>query len=117
MDPNLEEKQNDQSQEKQSESGISQGINAINNLVGRGLKNPFKGFGTGVAGQTVIKGGFAAFIASPAGLPILIALTAIVVLTVFIIVGLGGIPGAPTQEPALPPTPTETPTPAPPAAP
>lgn len=108
MDPTLEEKQSDQTQEKKSGGGIGQGINAINNLMGGGIKNPFGKIGLKVATQTTLRG-FAAFLASPAGLPILITIVLVIVFTV-VIMGFGGAP-------AIEPTQVQTPTPTPPAVP
>jgi hypothetical protein len=59
MDQNSGE-QNNQSQEKQSEGRISQGINAVNNLVGGGIKNPFGKIGSRVAVQAATKATFLA---------------------------------------------------------
>lgn len=108
MDPAPEEKQNDQTQEKKSGGGIGQGINVINNLMSAGIKNPFGKIGSKVAAQTALRG-FAAFLASPAGLPILITIVLVVVFTV-VVMSFGGAP-------AIESTQTQTPTPTPPAAP
>lgn len=114
MDPTLEEKQSDQPQQKQSKEGtINQGINAINNLVRarRGFTNPLGEIGSRVVVQTALRG-FAAFLAGP-GLPIALALGAILFFTIIIVVGLGGVPSsesniqAPADVPTLtPPTPS-----------
>lgn len=55
MDPNLEEKQNDRSQEEQSEGRLSQGINTLNNL--NWLRNSFGKTGSGTRSGTAIKTG------------------------------------------------------------
>lgn len=108
MDPAPQEKQKDQVQEKHSEGGIGQGINVINNLMGGGIKNPFGKIGSKVASQTALRG-FAAFLASPAGLPILIAIALVVVFTV-IVMGFGGVPAIePTRIQAPTPTPLAVP--------
>ena len=109
MDPTTEEKQNDQAQEKRSGGGIGQGINAINKLVRGELKNPLGKIGSRVALQTALRG-LSAFLASPAGLPILIAMMLVVVFTI-IIVGFGGTPPLESNNQAVNAPPTEPPTP------
>ena len=92
MDPNTNENDN-QSEQKRPQGGLSQGINQVNNLIGGGIKLPK--LGTKAATQAATKG-LAAFLAGP-GLPIAIAILAVFLLT-FIIVGFGGVPGAPPQQ-------------------
>lgn len=101
MDPTLEERQANQTQEKKSGQGI----------IGRGIGR----IGTRVVTQTALRG-FSALLASQVGLPILIAIASIVVFTI-VIVGFGGAPGDPSsqtsvQAPSAETTPTPTPTPA-----
>lgn len=104
MYPALEEKQDDQIQEKQKKQGIiSRGINSVNNLRGanRLFSNPLGRIGSRVVAQTALRG-FTAFLTGP-GLPVVIAIIVVFFFT-FIIVGFGGAP--PASE-------TVTPTPAP----
>lgn len=99
MDPNLEEKQSDQSQEKQSEGRLSQGINTLNNL--NWLKNSFGKTGSGTRSGTVIKTGrlaaqfgtkIATFLfTTPTGW-VTLGIVVIVVFTVVIIASLGAAP-------------------------
>lgn len=113
MDPTLEEKQNDQTQNKQSGQGIiSRGINSFNSLRGanRLLSNPLGKIGSRVVAQAAVRG-FAAFLAGP-GFPIAITIIAVFVFT-FIIVGFGGAPPSETNVQAPQTVPTLTPTPAP----
>lgn len=109
MDPTLEEKQNDQPQEKQRQGIISRGINSFNNLRGanRLLSNPLGRIGTRVVLQAGLRG-FAAFLAGP-GLPIAIAIASVFIFTLIIVLGFGGAPSsetnvqAPQASPALTP--------------
>lgn len=115
MDPTLEEKQNDQSQNKQSGQGIiSRGINSINNLKGANklFSNPLRKIGSRVVAQTALRG-FAAFLAGP-GLPIAVALGLVLLFTIIIVMGFGGAPSSEpnSQTTNVPPTKTITPTPA-----
>lgn len=111
MDPTLEEKQNEQVQREQSGGGIGRGINAINKLARQGLKNPLGKIGSRVVAQTALRG-FAAFLAGP-GLPISLALGAILLFTIIIVMGFGGaLPSETnTQGHNLIPTATQSPTP------
>jgi hypothetical protein len=101
MDPILDERQNDQPQEKQSRQGTN-----------RLLSSPIRGISSRVITQAALRG-FSALLASQVGLPILIAVVLILVFT-FIIVGFGGgIPPSETniQGSNLSPTPTQIPIP------
>ncbi|MBI2613948.1 MAG: hypothetical protein HYW62_04190 [Candidatus Levybacteria bacterium] len=117
MYPTQEEKQNYQDQKQESRQGIiSRGINSVNNLrnANRLFSNPIGRIGSKVAVQTALRG-FAVFLIGP-GLPILIAIVLVSVLT-FIIVGFGGAPALETGVQTLPNhLPTQKPT-SPPAAP
>lgn len=107
MNPTLEEKQNDQAQEKQPGGGISRGINSINNL-GR-LKNPFGKIGSRVIAQTALRG-FTAFLAGQ-GFPIMVALGLVLLFTIIIIMGFGGAPPSEMNNQTTNVAPTETITP------
>lgn len=107
MNPALEEKQNDQAQEKQAGGGISRGINSINNL-GR-LKNPFGKIGSRAIAQTALRG-FTAFLAGQ-GFPIVVALGLVLLFTMIIIMGFGGAPISELNNQTTNVTPTETITP------
>lgn len=112
MDPTLEEKQNNQPQQKRSTEGtISQGINAINNLARarRGLQNPLGKVGTRIAAQIATKGRLLAFLTSPAGL-VLVVTIVVLVFTFILIIGFGGAPSSETISPTNEIAPTETPT-------
>lgn len=112
MDPLLEEKQNNQPQQKRP-TGES-AINTINNLAGARnlLKNPLGKIGSRVVLQAGTRT-LSAFLASPAGL-VLIVIAVILIFTIVIIVGFGGAPASETIIPTIEPTQTEavTPTPA-----
>ncbi len=98
MDPTLEEKQKELPQQKRSTEGtISQGINTINNLARArlGFTNPLGKIGSRVVAQTALRG-FAAFLAGP-GLPIVIALGFVLLFTIIIIMGFGGVPPSETN--------------------
>ena len=94
MDPTQEKNQNDQPQEKQS-GGIGRGINTINKLARGGIKNPLGKIGSRVVTQTALMG-LRAFLAGP-GLPVLVALGAILFFTIIIIMGIGGAPSSETN--------------------
>ncbi|OGH24217.1 MAG: hypothetical protein A3B47_04285 [Candidatus Levybacteria bacterium RIFCSPLOWO2_01_FULL_39_24] len=107
MDPTLEERQNNQEQEKKSGGGISQGINALNNL--RGLRNLSGKTGLKSAaqvGRLAAQGAarFGAFLFTPTGLVVL-TVAIVFIGTVAVIFLLGA-----------PPTQTITPSPTPPPA-
>ncbi len=106
MDPALEEKQNNESQQKKP-AGES-AINTINNLAGarRLLKSPLGKVGSRVVLQAGIRG-LSAFLLSPAGL-VLIAITTILIFTVIVILGSGGAPTSEINNQVVNPTPIET---------
>ena len=114
MDPTQGEKQNDQTQQKQSGQGIiSHGINSINNLRGAKslLSNPINKAGSRIAlqaGRSLIT-----FLATnPWAWGILLILVA-VIFTFVIVMGLGGAPTSETntQGSNLNPTATQSATP------
>lgn len=111
MDPLLEEKQNNQPQQKRP-TGEST-INTINNLAGaRNLfKNPLGKIGSKVVLQVGTRT-LSAFLASPPGL-VLIVIAVIFISTIIIIVGFGSAPASETIIPTIEPTQTETVTPTP----
>lgn len=99
MDPTLEEKQDEPSQQKRSTEGtISRGINTINNFARRGLTSPFGKVGSRIALQTGLRG-LTAFLGSTSGVwvPIAIAIVSVFIFT-FIIVGFGGAPVSQTSQ-------------------
>lgn len=108
MDSTLGEKQGDQAQKKQSGGGVNRGINAINNLMRGGLKNPFGKTLTKVTVQAGSK--IATFLfTTPAGW-VTIGIVVVVIFTIIIIVGLGGAPSPETSvQPVINPTTTPTP--------
>lgn len=105
MDPTPGDKQNDQTQEKQSGGGINRGINAVNNLMG--FKNPFGKIGSKAAAQAGSR--IAAFLfTTPAGW-VTIGIAVVVVITLVIVLSLG----APPTETNINAAQTEFPTPTP----
>lgn len=112
MDTNLEGKQNSQSQEKQSEGKLSQGINTLNNL--SGLKSPFGKAGSGTAiktGKLAAQFGtkLATFLfTNPAGW-VTLGIVIVVFFTIVIIISLGVPPINTNVDQATVPTITPTP--------
>lgn len=94
MGPMPEEKQNDQTQERQRQGIISHGIGS--KIASR------------VVVQTALRG-FAAFVAGP-GLPIAIAIVSVFVFTLIIVLGFGGAPLSEMNVQAPPTAPTLAPT-------
>lgn len=105
MDPTLDENQGNQPQEKQKQGIVSRGINSFNRA--RTLSNPLGKIGSRVATQTALRG-FSALLASQVGLPIAIALGAILLFTTIMIMVFGGAPGAPSSQTSVQAPPTET---------
>jgi hypothetical protein len=96
MNSTSSEGQDNQAQEKQG--GISQGINTINNFVGRGgIKNPLAGSRIAVAGQTAARS-FSMWLAANPGIWIPVLLIVFLFIFTFLVVGLVGAP-PPSQNP------------------
>jgi hypothetical protein len=89
-------------------SRTSKGINALNNLMRGGIKNPLGKFGTNAA----MKGLLAFLTSNPWVLGIIITLVVVVVFT-FVIVGFGGVPSTQIDAQSADPTATLIPPAAP----
>lgn len=91
MDPALEEKQNNQPQQKNSGDGaIGQGINAINKLAGRGIKNPLGKIGSKAAVQ--VGRSMFTFLAANPWVWIVLGIIILAVVVFIIVFSLGGPP-------------------------